>query len=532
MAVGEVGRVRTDAAALRLASRSVSRGALVLTGTLALVVAVTIGSYTTSGLTASSLSSLSADPSIRALYGAPFDLSTAGGFTVWRAGQFLAIVAALWALLATTRILRGEEEAGRWDLLLTAPIAQGRLIVVHFGALGAACGLQGLVVALAFVSSGQPVSGSVLFGVGLGLVALAFSAVGAVASQLVGQRRKAAGLAGLLLGVAFLARMIADASHGGVWLRWLSPFGWLENLQPFGGNRVVALVPLVLAPVGLGALTLFLAGRRDLGEGIVRDPGTGPMRPALLHSPVGFAWRERRGGLAAWGGGLAVFGLVVGAITGTITDFLASNPSIQRAAQNADLGNLLSTAGFVATMDSFASLLIAFYVVSSLHVVSEDEVDGRLELVYATPVTRIDWLGAQVLVSALIAVGLALVGATGIWVGIVAGSTTLSFRESLVGMLNVLPLVALALGLAVLLYGVRPTLVVPVTGGALVVAYLMTFLGPALHLSDWMLDLSPFHHLALVPAQPLAWVSTLVSLAVAAGLVVAGSTAFAARDLR
>jgi len=64
------------------------------------------------------------------------------------------------------------------------------------------------------------------------------------------------------------------------------------------------------------------------------------------------------------------------------------------------------------------------------------------------------------------------------------------------------------------------------------VAYLMTFLGPALHLSDWMLDLSPFHHLALVPAQPVAWVSTVVMLAVAAGLVVAGSVAFAARDLR
>jgi len=504
----------------------------VLTGTLAIVVAVTIGSYSASGLTASSLSSLSADPSIRALYGAPFDLSTAGGFTVWRAGQFLAIVAALWALLATTRILRGEEEAGRWDLLLTGPIAQGRLVVVHLAVLGLACALQGAVVALAFVASGQPAAGAVLFGVGLGLVALAFAAVGAVTSQLVGQRRKAAGVAGFGVGVAFLARMIADATHGGGWLRWLSPFGWLENLAPFGGNRVVALVPLVLAPVGLGALTMFLAGRRDAGEGIVRDAGTGRLRPTLLHSPVGFSWRERRGGLVAWGGGLAVFGVVVGAITGTITDFLASNPAIERAAQNADLGSLLSTAGFVATMDSFAALLIAFYVVSSLHVVSEDEDDGRLELVYAAPVSRLDWLGAQILVSALIAVVLALVGAAGIWVGIVVGSTTLSFGASLTGMLNVLPLGALALGLAVLLYGVRPALVVPVTGGAVVVAYLMTFLGPALHLSDWMLDLSPFHHLALVPAQPVAWVSTVVMLAVAAGLVVAGSVAFAARDLR
>jgi len=527
-----VGTIRAEVAALRLASRSIVRGALFLTGTLALMVAVTIGSYSASGLTSSSLTRLSADPSIRALYGAPFDLSAAGGFTVWRAGQFLTLGAALWALLATTRVLRGEEEAGRWDLLLTGPIAQGRLLVVHSGALGIACALQGAVVALAFVASGQPVAGAMLFGVGLGLVALAFTAVGAVTSQLVGQRRRAAGLAGLLVGVAFLVRMVADASHGGGWIRWLTPFGWLENLQPFGGNRVVALVPLVVAPVVLGALTLFLGGRRDVGEGIVRDAGTGRLRPALLHGPVGFSWRERRGGLVAWGGGLAVFGLVVGAITGTITDFLASNPDIARVARNADLGSLFSTAGFVATMDSFAALLIAFSLVSSLHVVSEDEDDGRLELVYAAPVSRAEWLGAQVLVSALIAVALALVGAAGIWVGIAAGSTTLSFRESVVGMLNALPLGALALGVAVLLYGVRPTLVVPVTGGALVIAYLMTFLGPALHLSDWMLDLSPFHHLAPAPAQPVEWVSTLVMLGMAAVLVVAGSMAFSARDLR
>lgn len=237
-------------------------------------------------------------------------------------------------------------------------------------------------------------------------------------------------------------------------------------------------------------------------------------------------------GPAAWGGGLAVFGLVVGAITGTITDFLASNPAIERATENADLGRLLSTAGFVATMDSFAALLIGFYVVSSLHVVSEDEDDGRLELVYAASVTRIGWLGAQVLVTGLFAVVLGLIASAGIWVGNMAGSTNLSFRQSSVGMLNVLPLGALALGLAVLLYGVRPTLVVPVTGGALVAGYLMTFLQPALNLSDRMLDLSPFHHRALVPAQPVAWVSTLVMLAVAACLVVAGSMAFAARDLR
>jgi len=47
-----------------------------------------------------------------------------------------------------------------------------------------------------------------------------------------------------------------------------------------------------------------------------------------------------------------------------------------------------------------------------------------------------------------------------------------------------------------------------------------------------MLDLSPFHHLALAPAQPVAWVATVVMLTTATALVVAGTVAFAVRDLR
>jgi ABC-2 type transport system permease protein len=73
---------------------------------------------------------------------------------------------------------------------------------------------------------------------------------------------------------------------------------------------------------------------------------------------------------------------------------------------------------------------------------------------------------------------------------------------------------------------------VPVAGGAVVVTFVMSFLGAALHLPDWVLGLSPFHHLSLAPAQPVAWVSTLVMVGIAAGLAAAGTVAFARRDLQ
>ena len=50
--------------------------------------------------------------------GRPVALADPGGFTVWRTGTPPAILLLVWAMLAVLRITRGDEQAGRWDLLL------------------------------------------------------------------------------------------------------------------------------------------------------------------------------------------------------------------------------------------------------------------------------------------------------------------------------------------------------------------------------------------------------------------------------
>jgi len=56
--------------------------------------------------------------------------------------------------------------------------------------------------------------------------------------------------------------------------------------------------------------------------------------------------------------------------------------------------------------------------------------------------------------------------------------------------------------------------------------------GDLLKLPQWFQDLSPFEHLALVPAEPFRWVPFLGVLGVALLLSVAGQVAFARRDIR
>jgi ABC-2 type transport system permease protein len=58
-----------------------------------------------------------------------------------------------------------------------------------------------------------------------------------------------------------------------------------------------------------------------------------------------------------------------------------------------------------------------------------------------------------------------------------------------------------------------------------------TLLGPALDWPSWVLNLSPFTHVSLVPADPWAATSGLVMLGLGAALVAIGMAAFHRRDI-
>ena len=181
---------------------------------------------------------------------------------------------------------------------------------------------------------------SALFGAGITLLTLDFIAVGGLTSQLFGTRRRASGAAGLALGATFLLRMVADGSSGLGWLRWFTPFGWLEELRPFADERAFLLALLAALAVGLGGLALALSRQRDLGDGIVRSAT--PRAPSpLLQSPLGFQWRQGLGGLVGWGLALVVTGLVIGGITSA---FIATSPRT-RTCRTSSVASASATSG-------------------------------------------------------------------------------------------------------------------------------------------------------------------------------------------
>ena len=67
---------------------------------------------------------------------------------------------------------------------------------------------------------------------------------------------------------------------------------------------------------------------------------------------------------------------------------------------------------------------------------------------------------------------------------------------------------------------------------ALTYCVVVLFFGELLQLPRWLVDLSPFSHLALVPAEPFAWDPVLWQLALATVLVATGFVALRRRDVR
>src|SRR5262249_45080368 len=70
------------------------------------------------------------------LIGQGHRLETVGGFTPWRGMTTAAVIGPIWSLRTSTGLLRGEEDAGRWELLLAGPTSARRATLETLYGLG------------------------------------------------------------------------------------------------------------------------------------------------------------------------------------------------------------------------------------------------------------------------------------------------------------------------------------------------------------------------------------------------------------
>jgi ABC-2 type transport system permease protein len=468
---------------------------------------------------------ISHDPTTLALAG-PLWGTSVGSLTAYKVGASAAVAAGLMSIFIVIRHTRADEEAGRLELI--GSTAVGRSAALAVGVLLAAVA-NGVVVLLIFaglVIVGLPAGGSAALALAIGTCGLLFAAVAAVAAQLSESARGARGIAiGVLAAAYLLMSAGAAAGTGGLgWLMWLSPIGWANQVRAYAGDRWLVLALPLAATVLAAAAAAWLAGRRDLGAGLV-PPRPGPAQAARsLRSPLALAWRLQRVSLIGWAAGVLVAGAVFGSIANNIGSLLGSGAQVKDAI--ARLGGQSGlTDAYLAAMMGIMGLVAAGYAVSVVLHLRSEETSQRAEPVLASAAGRLSWGSSYLVVAAAgSAVVLAAAGlGAGLSFGLRAGATGTQLPRLLGAALAQWPAVLVVAAVAMLLFGLWPESCVAGGWTALGVAAAVVLLGPTLRLAQPIQDISPFTHVPRlsggpVNAAPLAWLTLAAVLLAAAGM--------------
>ena len=150
-----------------------------------------------------------------------------------------------------------------------------------------------LPTAVLTVAGGSPtkvhigVGQSLFFATAVVASAAMFMGVGMVASQLAATRHDANVIGAGVLAGSYLARMVADSDPSLGWLRWLSPFGWVEELQPLTGSRPLPFLPIVASTTALVMVAVRIAGQRDVGASALGGREAQLISPGRRPDPAG-----------------------------------------------------------------------------------------------------------------------------------------------------------------------------------------------------------------------------------------------------
>jgi len=519
--------------------------------------------------------SFGANKAIRLFYGIPHDLLSVGGYVGWRTGGILSIFAAVWGVFAAVRAQRAEEDDGRWEIVLAAPIDRRTALGAALAGVGAGAALIWIATWLGLLAGGLAAGPSAYLALELAAVAVAFVGVGSLASQLAPTRRLALGIGMAVVAIAFALRVVADTSEALEWLRWVTPLGWAEEMRPFAGPQPAALLPLLLAALALLAVSARIALRRDVGTGLLASSDSAPPSRRLLSSPTALDLRGERGLLIGWFAGIGIFaaitgllasndsappsrrllssptaldlrgerGLLIGwfagigifaAITGLLAKTFNSESISQTLREQLEkLGgaSVITPKGALGFYFLIFAFAISLFACAQISAARHEESESRLETLFALPVSRLGWLAGRLLLAAAGALALSLTAALLAWAAAASQDAGIGIGAALAAGLNCMPVALLFLGLSALAFGLVPRATAGIAYGLVSVTFLWYLFGAILGAPQWTLDLSPFQHVAPVPGQPFKVPEALAMLAIGGAAMLAALAAFRRRDV-
>ncbi|MGV1050029.1 MAG: polyketide antibiotic transporter, partial [Solirubrobacterales bacterium] len=117
------------------------------------------------------------------------------------------------------------------------------------------------------------------------------------------------------------------------------------------------------------------------------------------------------------------------------------------------------------------------------------------------------------------------------WAGAASQGVDVSPADTLGAGANCLSAAVLFLALGALAFALVPRAAAGVASGLVAAAFVWELFGALLGIPDWMLGISPFHQIGLVPAQSFKAPAAAAMVALGAAAMAAALAAFQRRDV-
>ncbi|MFL5737366.1 MAG: ABC transporter permease subunit [Actinomycetota bacterium] len=529
---------------VRVVARSTARRAvipgslwgLVFGGTIAASAASYASAFPTEAARARLAATFGGNAAWAALFGPLRGLDTVAGYTSYKSLMFVVLLGAIWGFLIATKLLRGEEDGGRWELFLSGPTTRADATVQ--AAIGLGAGVLAVWVPTALLTAGAGASAKVGIGVGAALffstavvsAAAMFVAIGLFVGELAETRHDANLVCAGILGGSYLIRMAADSASSLGWLGWLSPLGWVEELRPLTGSNPVAFIPILLLILVLTVASVRVAARRDLGSSAFAIRSRPRPRTLLLGGQAWLTVRLTRTAVVAWVAALAVSGLVFGLVAQAAGAAIRGAAGVENAIRRLG-GSLNGPAAYLGFVFVVAAGLVAIAVCGQVAAMRNEEASGRLETLLVRSVARWRWLGVRLAVALALAVLASVLAGVAAWVGAATQDAGIGIGSLLKAGVNVIPPSVFVLGVGALAFGLAPRAAIAITYGIIVWSFAVETLSTVFDSNHWLRDTSPLLHVAPVPAAHanVGAATTLLLLGLIAAVV--GVVAFGRRDV-
>ncbi len=481
-------------------------------------------------------------------------VDTIGGYATFKIGIFIFLIA-IWPLLAGSRMLRGEEDRGSMDVLLSLPRPRLRVALEKLAAMWTALLVIGVLIGLVAFAGGKKfgadfgLGDGLLFGLNLALICAVFGGLALLISQFTQERGPAAGwTAGLLL-VFIVLDMVHRVVPSTEWISRLSPIYYYNLSKPLvpghGADAGAMVVQLALAALLSGA-AVWLFARRDVGGTValprwVRLPERAPSR-AL---PVGdwslrsvyarslgtiamptLWWTLLIAGWAGW----VVY--VVQLMEAKLSGLLSGSPAVVNLIKNLGGADATVNAGFLSAMFIFLPLFLMAFAVTQVNRWSADEQDGRLDLVLAAPQRRLGVLLGRFAALATATVVIALITLLVSAVAAAVSGLSLDAGNLTAATLGMIPLGLLIAAIGYLASGwLRTAADTGLLSFVLAAWFFISFIGPELKLPETTLRLSAFYYYGTPLLHGLQATSMVGVVAVTVLALSLGALRFVRKDI-